>query len=416
MYFDGNIHSPSAGNSMNVRLWQEHAASPLFVTHLGFGIGSFLAPQIANPFLAVIETVTRNTTAVSTTGLANVTISLSPTFESLVETVNHVSNSTNETSTVTSVVKESRIEYAYLIIGIVTSVISALLFFVVFKYRGNMQTLQIKEDSEREKDQTLENNRANGIKDDEKSDTVCHKSRFRALVHMINPATCAGGDLWFGFCMFFLISFIIFIDTGHVRVVGKFLFSYARDQFKFHKDKATLLNSSYWISYSVGRVFGFIVAIWIPIKIIVAFSTLGLVGSSIALSIAGHTDPTILWVFMQGMAFFITQIYVGIIGLGNKYVEMKGLAFTFIVAGGGLGGTIFMLFFGTLYDNYGPTSFLYVMLASSVVVIMVLTVVMIVLGVRHGERFENEEDDSGHSKATLMSPVIDRGEKADTKL
>ena len=350
----------SAGQKLIINMWQEHAASPLHVLHGGFGIGSFIIPLIANPFLAVPGESAHNATQFNNTN--NVSFTTTP---------SQISTTTAEPE---FYIKPSRIEYAYFIAAAIT--ISLSLVFYAYHFMGANTRNNIRIQSKKEKE-TLGTNSA-----DNKTLT------FR---EMFNPATCAGGRVFYGLQIFGLLCLYFFNCVGGERVAGKFIRAFSIDQFGFSTDEGSYLNTCFWISFAVGRVLGFLTARWIPIRILILLETGCLMVTTIFLVIFGASSSTALWVLMQPAGFFVAPLFPTGLGWGNFHVQMTGVAITTILLGGSLGGVVYMKLIGYLYDHYGPRSFLYVLLGHGILV-FVLAIILDLVGAQHGGRYKEADE------------------------
>ncbi|XP_013413251.1 sodium-dependent glucose transporter 1A-like [Lingula anatina] len=350
-----------AGQKLILSIWGKNAASPLHVLHTGFGVGSMIVPLIANPFLANIQTTTLTNTSMNITSVF--TTALPPTLSSL----EYTTDATIST-TITRVLRESRIEYAYLIVAILVTTLS--LAFFVYQWKYSEYVLHPADH------ETESKKRVHGVKE---------------FIRIINPATCADGNFCFGLQMFILLSLHFFNAVGGERLYGKFIRSYAIDQLNFSGDEASYLNVVFWISFSVGRFSGFIVAHWVPVRFLIIIEAAGVLISAILLNIWGHTEPLMLWIFTQPMAFFIAPLFPSGIALGDHYVEMSGLAITVLLLGGSIGGIAYLFLIGYLYENFGPSMFMYNVLGYAIAVV-VMVALLSVVGHLHGDRYQREDE------------------------
>ena len=141
-------------------MWKENSASPLHILHAGFGIGSFIIPLIANPFLAA-EAVVDDRNVTNTTAC------------------DHDCVTTPGTTTTTEKrfdADTSRIEYAY---GIACAIaVGVSLIFYAYHFLGAKARRKLRD-----------------VPEDEKDENSATKAL--SLRKMFNPATCAGGRLFY---------------------------------------------------------------------------------------------------------------------------------------------------------------------------------------------------------------------------
>ena len=330
----------AAGQKLIIDMWKENSASPLHLLHAGFGVGSFIIPLVANPFLAIVADDTGNTTS------ANGTTAPSTTTESGHEVY----------------LRQSKIEYAYAIAAGIVVCVSVV--FYIYQFAGH--------------EAQTDNGKMTDADGDNKS------LSFR---DMINPATCAGGRCLYGFQIFAAVFLFFFQAVGGERVAGKFIRAFSIDYMHFSSDDGSYLNTVFWIAFTCGRVGGFVAAHFVPIRILVMIETGGCLAGSIALMFLGTRGPLALWIIMPCLAVFIAPLFPSGIGWANYHINVTGLAITVFLLGGSFGGVSYMKLIGYLYDNYGPMTFIYTLLGYGGAA-FVIAVLMNIIGSQHGSRFE----------------------------
>jgi len=355
----------TAGPKIILETWLDKSSSPMHALHLGFGIGSFIVPVVANPFLAVFKSIMSpgvNATEVNVT-FPNTTLP----FTTL--------STTSATEQVT--VRESRIQWPYLIVATFTILVSFIFFF--YQCCGGkshqittVEVVNITKNNDTQNN--LEKQRTSLFNGDPSSDKSL-LYRIKNVAKLLDPGTCTGGRRLYGVQLFALLFLHFFTSFGGERLYGKFIRTYAIDQMHFSGDDATLLNTSFWISLTAGRFAGFVAARWIPIRILILIETTGGLITAIILNFFVHDNDTLLWIFTQPMAFFIAPMIPSGIVWGDFHMKITGFALTFLLFGGSLGAMSYMWIIGYLYDNYGYQTFLYQILAygiSSTVILYIL--------------------------------------------
>ena len=335
----------------------------MHLLHTGFGIGSFIVPLIANPFLAVVQRSVHNGTNDS------LTISTC-----LTKDYNHYINDTLASGTTTSSVgtteiiflEESRIEYAYAIVAVITICVS--MSFFLYQCRGAMDV------------------NTSGMQEEAKEEEP------RTLKQVINPATCAGGNLGYGITILTLLFINFFNAVGGERVYGKFIRAFSIDYLCFSKDEGSYINTAFWISFAVGRFSGFVAARWIPIRILITVEAVGILVTATILNTVGYKNKLLLWIFTQPMGFFIAPLFPSGIAWGDHHIEMTGLGITILLLGGAVGGIAYLNIIGHFYTVNGPRSVMYVMQAYGVAVVA-FVLVLNFIGYRHGDRYEKQSQE-----------------------
>lgn len=358
--FEGVINI--AGQKLILLLWKKKAASPLHILHGGFGIGSFIIPLIANPFLAVpMPTMQHDNSSF---------IIVNATTEDPLVRLPVTSNITsqdfgigdNNTNEKVIYMRESRIEFAYLISAILTLALSVV--FYVYQIKGHKF----------------------GHADSDHTEEM--KSNFlKRCKNMVNPATCSQGKILYGTEIFVVLFIYFFNITGGERILGKFIRAYSIEQLGFSVDDGSYINTAFWISFAVGRITGFVTARYIPIRILILIETGGVFVCSVLLCIFAGNNSTALWVLVQPLALFHAPCFPSGIGWGDFHVEMTGMAITVLLLGGSIGGVAYLKLTGYLFETYGPRAFLYHVLGYGIAC-FALAILLDIIGAQHGSRFE----------------------------
>ncbi|CAC5384738.1 NAGLT1 [Mytilus coruscus] len=344
--FEGVINI--AGQKLILDLWKRKATGPLHILHFGFGMGSFIVPQIANPFLAVLapSLEIRNTSSINATKSSPLAV----------DPVNLTETTTNKTKTETEIfLKESRIESAYLIVSIIVASLSVVFFLYQFRHRREFYT-----------------HVPSKIKD----------SNIRKAVKLVDPATCA--------------------NVGGERMYSKFIRSYAIDKHKFSGDDGSLINTTFWISFAIGRLTGLFTGRFIPVRILIVIEASGALVTAILLEIFARENDLALWVLTCPMGFFLSQLFPTGIGWGDFHVEFTGIAITFALMGGALGGVAYLWMLGYLYEYHGYDMFLHQLVFYGGC-IMFFTIIMTIVGIKHGGRFDRDTEGDADENAVELS-------------
>lgn len=317
----------------------------MHATHMGFGIGAVAAPLIANPFLAVLDFRQTN----STTGDKGV-IPNSGTF---------------------TIVEETRVQYAYVTIGLVSLVLASPFFVYPFT----------KFCIKRDRDQYMPF----------EAEETPNISRTKKLISMINPATYAGGSLKFGTFVFFILSVYFMNLVGGEQLFGNFIRTFSVDELKFPRNEASYLDTAYWGSFTVGRFLGAILSHYVHIRtLLLADVSLNLFAVTL-LNIFSARSKTLLWIFTAVVGFLIAPLFPAGISYANTQIEVGGIVLTLIVFMLGLGQMFYIWIEGVLYQNYGPRTTLYAMQVSATVV-FVIAVIFVACTYRRQDRFSRESD------------------------
>ena len=344
--------------------------------HLGFGVGSLVVPQIADPFLAVLnDNEHQSANNDSITKRAESNMALAPSFVgssyiqnvttqrvSIANSVYYLHSNVTQTSILSDIaysdvsymfttdvpttvtannstnkifLKETTVQWAYIIVAIVAFCVS--MPFFCFQLCGkSFRDTKIQADK-----------------------TKDPKLKDPTLVSMIDPKTCADGNRLYGLQVFSLLFLFCFQAFGGEYICGKFIRSFAIDTYNMDGDEASWLNTSFWISYTVGCFLGFITGRCVPIRKLLLIECVGMLLSTILFAIFAQKNTTFLWIFTQPVGAFIAPGFPMCMVWGDTYVTLTGFAITIICFGGSMGGFVYLWIVGHLYDSEGPNAFLY---------------------------------------------------------
>jgi len=354
----------------------------MILLHSGYGVGSFVIPLYTNPFRAHIDTreVPLNISSVNaypgTHGTNNTATSSSSALE--------MSTSAFVNTTIeTFVTRESRVEYTYIISA--TLVLLHSLAFYVFQFRERYY-----DDVAKPKADTT---KGNGNR---------RMDEIRRFMKMINPATCTGGRMFYGIQLFFLL-FLYFANAGGgERMVANFIRSFSIDQLKLSADNASFLNTSFWISFAVGRVSFSIAARWISMRKLILIQTGGLATVAVLMNFLAVDNATAYWVLVQPLGVFIAPLWPGGVAWADYHLELTGMGMMIILLGGSVGGICHMALIGFIYEHYGSRMFLY-QLAGYGGLALLVAISLDLVGGQHGNRFKWNKKEKHEGDLELKS-------------
>ena len=368
-----------------VLLWADLAAGPVMFLHSGVGIGASVAPILARPFLSANRTV-NETAAHPTIRRSSETYTyngrapslLTDLFNPYPEMYDQTWGTTATNST-RYALTPTRIHIPYMIIGLICFSV-AICFFIMYLIK--MPDLIRK---------------------------ALHEAPRTDTKRMFSPESCTGGSRAFGVQMLVLIFIFCLFVVGVERAYGKFVYSYARkSELKFSKTDSALLNSLYWISFTIARLSGLFAARWIPIHILLFVQCSGSVLSSLLLNVF-HNKRTPFWILTSLFGFFQSPLFPSCVGWINRYMDMTPMVAIVMNVGAAVGGIIIQWFTGYLFQNHGPRSFLYTIFAYSLS-IAVIFVIMHIIAYRHGDRYSDANTKGNGSKNT-RSYTLTKGSK-----
>ena len=287
-------------------------------------------------------------------------------------------NDTFHNTEVKKYIRESQIEYAYLIAALITMVVACVFF--VYHLRG----FRFRKVKERASD----------------------KSNVRKYLDMVNPGSCTSGKPMYGVQLFTVLFLYYFNIVGGERILGKFIRAYAIEQLDFSVSDGSYINTAFWIGFAVGRISGFFVARYVSIVKIILIETSGIFVASVLLNVFAVRSSLALWILVQPLALFHAPCFPSMMGWADYHMEMSGLAITFLLLGGSCGGVAYLKITGFLFDRFGPRAFLFHVLGYGVTS-LVLAIVLTLIGRQHGSRFAdvNNESESIEAEGEQMVQI-----------
>ncbi|XP_069112700.1 sodium-dependent glucose transporter 1A-like [Argopecten irradians] len=347
-----------AGNTTILYLWREKASAPMHMLHLGFGIGCLLVPLVANPFLPHMAYLPDCELNVSITNVTDANCS-----------INNLD--------FTTVYVDSKVDYAYAIVAIPTMVL-AILFMIFQCVLPQVHDV-----------------RGSGIK---KRDSKA----------MLNPASCTGGDCWYGLLLFSLVFFYFLFTVGFERFYTKFIRTFAVDELHFTKDKGSYVNTGFWVTFSLGRFIGFITGKFVSIRVMMLCEISGVFLSAFGLFLVTifNFEPEVsFWIFSLLIGLFLGPMWPTGIYWTDFHVELTGMGITLICLAGGCGGFSCVSMMGYIYDAIGHVCFVYEAMFCGLLV-FVIGICLNIVGIRHGSRFDQTNNDK----------TVTEGDTVDNKL
>ncbi|XP_053383452.1 sodium-dependent glucose transporter 1-like [Mercenaria mercenaria] len=372
-----------AGTRISLNIWKDKSASPLILVHLGYGLGSFLTPLYSDPFLG--EMIQNNPGLNVTLGSINNT---------------RITTNSSERSEETYYITNSKIEYAYAISGTATASLSVAYFvfqMIENKFIKRAKQANIVQNAEVENELRNETavRKEKEITADKESELIVKikdGNKLKKMLQIINPASCAKGRFWYGFSILSLMFFHFGNAGGGQYITSQFVRSFSIDQLKFSSTDGTMINTSYWISFSSGRFLFFIFAKWVSVKVLIFVETFGAMCSAVVMAIFADNNSIALWVLIQPLAFFWGPLWPTGVAWKDYHIELTGMGMASQLLGHSVLSIVYMRLIGYLYDNIGPVTYLY-HVAGSTVFGFLLAVALDIIGARHGNRFAPDKTD-----------------------
>lgn len=149
-----------------------------------------------------------------------------------------------------------------------------------------------------------------------------------------------------------MLGLILFFQSGMEITVGGWTTTYFHDELAVAPDRALYFLSLYWLGMTGARlVLGWLLRRVSPVIVLLTSMGLALVG---ALTLIGSTTPALAaaGVFLTGAGF--AAVFPVVLGyVGDRYAEMSGSAFSFVLVMALVGGSTLPYATGVLGQAFG---------------------------------------------------------------
>ena len=366
--FAGAVQN-AGGNTMVLDLWGEKAASAVFTLHLGFGIGAFLAPIVAEPFLSakigemvVVANISGINALGNWTNGTQIEDIMHPVAN--ISGINVTGNWTNGTQ-IQDIMRPARLAFPFALEGILDMFFAAA--FMGYYFYGPPKGMPIKAGT----------------------------SSIKAL---FNPGQCTAGNSIYGVLILILL-FIFYIQAiGGELVFSQFLYTFATESdVHFTTAEAATLNAVFYLCHLLGRALGAIMSMCLSINVILLLDILGLIASTMYLAIFGYYQPLALWIGTALVGLLCSFVYPAGMIWANLHMDVNSMVVMVTMFGGAVGFIIYTYLGGYLIEYVSMRSFLYLE-ALYAIILAVVYVLMFLLGKRYGQKgkkkdFVDDDDD-----------------------
>ena len=297
-----------------IRMWGIKAAVPVHALHTAFGVGALLSPQIARPFLG------------NAPGATEVNGS------NLIEY--NASYSTDDSMATPYDMTDAAIEYPYSIISTFTLLVATVFVFIFF-------ISPIRQRS-------------------------AHPASKLSLKNTVKPSSSLGGDTRLGLAILILAFLIFMLPVGMERAYGKFIFSLSvTGPLKLSPADGTMLESTFWASFTAGRLFATIAATRISLNVLVIIELSVNIVATLALVVYGQATGLHLAIFSALFASAMAPLNPTILSWLNLYIEVTAWITCMAFISSACGAFVYSWMAGYLFQYHGPDALLYFMLAST---------------------------------------------------
>jgi MFS transporter, FHS family, glucose/mannose:H+ symporter len=149
-----------------------------------------------------------------------------------------------------------------------------------------------------------------------------------------------------------LIGVMLFLESGMEIMVGGWTSTFVNEQLAVEARAALVILSLYWMGMMLARLaLGTIFRRVPPFRVLYICLSIGFIGA-ITLLMTSSVSVAALGVFMLGVGFAAT--FPTVLGfVGERYAELSGTAFSFVIAMALCGGMLLPWLAGVLGAGYG---------------------------------------------------------------
>ncbi|KXJ13960.1 Major facilitator superfamily domain-containing protein 4 [Exaiptasia diaphana] len=316
--------------------------------HFCYGIGGFISPLVARPFLREkCEYMINYTTIVDEWPYANSTTELD--------------NTSSVFYTQESVHRESHVRWAYWIVALAhLPVIFGLLWLSFTRKLKKMKEEMDKQDLSVYGSQTITNAGYN---------------------HHIVALYLNGKSPWlrvFGedqkprvIVVTVLTSLILLLFDGLMATFGAYIYSYAiKGAVHMNTGHAAYLNSLFWGCLSVGRFVAIGIALYIKPPTMMFIDLVGCLASTLFMLILERYEVA-LWLGTAGVGLFMSSVFPTSIALAEYYIEMTAPVTSVMIVSAALGELFLPLLVGQVFERLGPISFLVIAFCACLLALLI---------------------------------------------
>ncbi|XP_064467285.1 sodium-dependent glucose transporter 1B-like isoform X2 [Ornithodoros turicata] len=300
-----------------VNIWPVNNGPVLQVFHFSFGVGSLLAPLLAQPFLSGLPR-------------DHLAGNLSDSNTSLPESTSFLN------STVTNYYEESKIQYAFLIVSIYIAVIAVCMTLLYI--------VDNKETSERQAS--------------------------TQKVH--NDVAPSNRDIRFTRTFLALTGIYVFVYVAMECSYGQMLTTFGvKSDLRMTVSSAAYLTQVFFVTFTLARVLAAVMALKVtPFGMLLA-SNLLLVGTYAILMPWGASSSLLLWVGTAVSGIGQASIYGAAVSFCVEYVVLTNANMSLIIVMSGVGAMLSPVLVGQFIDDF-PMVLMYTCFVASLVMALVL--------------------------------------------
>ncbi|CAI9744382.1 Hypothetical predicted protein [Octopus vulgaris] len=308
-----------------INLFKNNVSPFLQAMHFSYGMGAFLSPMVAEPFLLNVD--------------------CSPFIDGYL--VQNLNSSHNNMTVVTVppspdqllvLQRESRLKNAFYIIGAIQLPVTILVAFVVFKKSLQMTGNFIERASAYIKESRLQ--------ETPREDGATFTSRC---------FTCGSNQT---IILTLLAAGAMFLFDGLQSSYGGYVYSYSvKSVTGLKQSEGAVLNACFWGTFALGRL----IAIVLASRFTAAFMLLvNIVGACVTITLTIILSGNHIGIYLGScfLGLFLSSASPTVLSLTEQFVNINSSITSTLVVFAGIGETLCPVIIGNLFVSVGPSSFL----------------------------------------------------------
>ncbi|XP_035230052.1 major facilitator superfamily domain-containing protein 4A-like [Stegodyphus dumicola] len=315
-FFMGTIDT--VANVSMICIYGKDVSPFLQAIHFFYGVGAFLSPMIAQPFLLNED---------CSPFISNNTEPLFPEEQ----------NETQPAATLEEARSMTHIDYAFLIMALTMVPVVALAFSLV----GKKHCLRLLGGDTHD----LEGKLSKEYQNMGESEAHCGSDRVIRSQFQVTIVTV-------------LSALLMFLYDGLQAAYGGFIYSYAvKGPTKFRKSDAAYLNALFWGMFATGRLLSIALATKLSPSFMLFCNIIGC-SAGLLLMLALRYSHVMLIVGTCMLGIFMSSVFPTALSLTEQYIHVTPATTSFLVFGAALGEMSMPVIVGHAFEMSGPASFL----------------------------------------------------------
>ncbi|KAF0974997.1 hypothetical protein FDP41_005750 [Naegleria fowleri] len=189
---------------------------------------------------------------------------------------------------------------------------------------------------------------------------------------------------WRSIKIILLVCLGIICVTGCEHGVGGTLYSYIHTKRLTTESEASLINSSFWLSFTVGRILSIFLSYHMKSSSILTMDVVGSLLSSIVFLIFSSNVPSI-WVATIILGLSLSSQYPTLLSFPSSHLDVKvsSIVTSLFIVCGGVGSMVLPYVMISLFKSNGPESMFYVLLVTFLCVAFVYSYLILGFKKKH---------------------------------